>query len=102
MMPEMKVGISHKDREFLEEVFQKIEQNMGNSEYNVNKLSDELGISRVQVYWYLPVPYLNTLFLLFRFELDHLTVPHAEHSAVFLRGHKFFGTPGNKTILTIG
>ncbi len=46
----MKAGISHKDREFLEEVFQKIEQNMGNSEYNVNKLSDELGISRVQVY----------------------------------------------------
>ncbi len=50
MMPEMKVGISHKDREFLEEVFQKIEQNMGNSEYNVNELSKELGISRVHLY----------------------------------------------------
>lgn len=45
-----KAGINHFDREFLEKVFNKIEQNVGNSEYNVNELSIELGISRVHLY----------------------------------------------------
>ena len=43
-------GIAPFDREFLEKVFYKIEQNIGNSEYNVNQLSSELGMSRVHLY----------------------------------------------------
>ncbi len=38
------------NREFLEKVFQKIEQNIGNGKYNVTKLSEELGITRVHLY----------------------------------------------------
>jgi signal transduction histidine kinase/ligand-binding sensor domain-containing protein/DNA-binding response OmpR family regulator len=45
-----KSGILHLDREFLEKVFYKIEQNIGDNEYNVNKLSLELGLSRVHLY----------------------------------------------------
>ena len=43
-------GINAYDREFLEKVFYKIEQNIPNSEYNVNELSSELGMSRVHLY----------------------------------------------------
>jgi DNA-binding response OmpR family regulator len=45
-----KAGINHMDREFLEKVFQKIEQNIGNGKYNVTKLSEELGMTRVHLY----------------------------------------------------
>ena len=43
-------GIAPFDREFLEKVYYKIEQNIGNSEYNVTELSAELGMSRVHLY----------------------------------------------------
>jgi len=43
-------GIVPYDREFLEKVYYKIEQNIDNSEYNVTELSSELGMSRVHLY----------------------------------------------------
>jgi DNA-binding response OmpR family regulator len=43
-------GINTYDREFLEKVFYKIEQNISNPEFNVKELSSELGMSRVHLY----------------------------------------------------
>ncbi|MCP4313038.1 MAG: response regulator [Bacteroidetes bacterium] len=49
LKPKM-AGVNHVDREFLEKAFYKIEQNIGNSEYHVNELSMEMGLSRVHFY----------------------------------------------------
>jgi len=43
-------GLNPLDREFLEKIFYKLEQNMDNSEFNITQLSSELGMSRVHLY----------------------------------------------------
>jgi len=43
-------GLNPLDREFLEKVFYMVEQNIGNGEFNINVLCEEMGISRVHLH----------------------------------------------------